>query len=134
MINFTCGCGKRLQVADEFTGRKVKCPGCGQVAIVPVNAAAAFVNQATAAVRTSASPSDAGNLPTCAVAANPDATIASAGSTPGADTGDRGLPASSQAQGGSELRSLGGYRVRLLGQGMGAAHEAEDVKLERRVA
>src|SRR4051812_19661440 len=34
-IAVTCGCGKRLTVADEFAGRSGKCPACGQVLQIP---------------------------------------------------------------------------------------------------
>lgn len=30
-ILVTCGCGKSLNVKDEFAGRRVKCPGCGSI-------------------------------------------------------------------------------------------------------
>ncbi|MBI4712500.1 MAG: hypothetical protein HY762_04250 [Planctomycetes bacterium] len=36
MIVFNCNiCVKKLQVKDELAGRKVKCPGCNQVVVVP---------------------------------------------------------------------------------------------------
>jgi serine/threonine protein kinase len=36
MIPFQCSrCGKRLQVKAEFAGKKVKCPGCGQLVLAP---------------------------------------------------------------------------------------------------
>lgn len=34
-IEFDCPCGKALRVADEYAGRKVKCPACGAVGFVP---------------------------------------------------------------------------------------------------
>jgi hypothetical protein len=34
-ITLNCSCGKRLQVKDEFAGRRVKCPACGSIAQVP---------------------------------------------------------------------------------------------------
>jgi hypothetical protein len=34
-INLTCECGKKLAVKEEMAGRKVKCPGCGAVLVVP---------------------------------------------------------------------------------------------------
>jgi hypothetical protein len=34
-ITFRCSCGKTLQVKDEFAGRRVKCPACSGVAVVP---------------------------------------------------------------------------------------------------
>src|SRR5262245_11532964 len=41
MIAFACvSCQKRLSVKDEFAGKKVKCPGCGNVMPVPDQAVA----------------------------------------------------------------------------------------------
>src|SRR5262245_16664682 len=35
-ISFSCtGCGKPLKVKVELVGKKVKCPGCGTVVVVP---------------------------------------------------------------------------------------------------
>src|SRR4051812_12544812 len=34
-ISFSCSCGKRLKVADNLVGKKVKCPGCQSVTLVP---------------------------------------------------------------------------------------------------
>jgi len=36
----TCTCGKRLQVAEEHAGKRVKCPGCQAVVTVPAKAGA----------------------------------------------------------------------------------------------
>jgi DNA-directed RNA polymerase subunit RPC12/RpoP len=36
MIQFQCAkCGKRLMVKDESAGKRAKCPGCGEVMVVP---------------------------------------------------------------------------------------------------
>ena len=36
MIQFHCAkCGKRLMVKDESAGKRAKCPGCGEVMLVP---------------------------------------------------------------------------------------------------
>ena len=34
-IDFSCACGRKLRVKDEFAGRKFKCPGCGKVTQAP---------------------------------------------------------------------------------------------------
>ena len=34
-IIFNCSCGKTLRVSDEHAGRRVKCPVCGAVLLVP---------------------------------------------------------------------------------------------------
>jgi hypothetical protein len=34
-IPLTCTCGRALRVKDEFVGRKVRCPACMDVLIVP---------------------------------------------------------------------------------------------------
>jgi Domain of unknown function (DUF4261) len=38
-IRFSCAnakCNKRFQVADELAGRKARCPGCGEVQVIPM--------------------------------------------------------------------------------------------------
>ncbi len=35
MIDFTCTCGFKSQAKDELAGKKVKCPNCGRVVILP---------------------------------------------------------------------------------------------------
>jgi hypothetical protein len=34
-ISLTCECGKKLAVKDELAGKRVKCPGCGELLTVP---------------------------------------------------------------------------------------------------
>jgi hypothetical protein len=34
-ISFSCPCGKQLRVADEHAGKRVRCPSCGETALVP---------------------------------------------------------------------------------------------------
>ena len=34
-IEFSCECGKQIRVADQFAGRRAKCPGCGQPITIP---------------------------------------------------------------------------------------------------
>ncbi|MGB2975242.1 MAG: hypothetical protein WBD18_04280, partial [Phycisphaerae bacterium] len=34
-IQFTCGCGRMLQVTEEHAGRRAKCPACGQAIQIP---------------------------------------------------------------------------------------------------
>ncbi len=34
-ITFDCACGKSLRVPDEHAGRRVKCPACSVISIVP---------------------------------------------------------------------------------------------------
>lgn len=34
-IVFSCQCGKKLQAKEEYAGKSVKCPGCGQVVKIP---------------------------------------------------------------------------------------------------
>lgn len=42
-ITFSCSCGKKLQVNDEFAGRRAKCTACGAIQDVPKPAAAQVV-------------------------------------------------------------------------------------------
>ena len=37
-ISITCACGKTLRVKDELAGKRVRCPGCGQVSVLPAPA------------------------------------------------------------------------------------------------
>src|SRR5689334_6938922 len=34
-IAFLCSCGKQLRAPEEYAGRRVKCPGCGEPQTVP---------------------------------------------------------------------------------------------------
>ena len=42
-ITFSCSCGKKLQVNDEFAGRRAKCSACGTIQAVPKPVAAQVV-------------------------------------------------------------------------------------------
>lgn len=35
MIQFTCECGQKLKVDDKFGGKKIRCPKCKAIALVP---------------------------------------------------------------------------------------------------
>jgi hypothetical protein len=37
-IAFSCSCGKQLRAREEFAGRKIKCPGCQTVLVIPAPA------------------------------------------------------------------------------------------------
>jgi hypothetical protein len=37
-ISVTCACGKTLRAKDELAGKRVKCPGCGAVSVLPAAA------------------------------------------------------------------------------------------------
>lgn len=34
-IAFTCACGKKIKAKDEWAGKRIKCPGCGQPVRIP---------------------------------------------------------------------------------------------------
>jgi hypothetical protein len=40
-ISFHCNCGKKLAAKDDFAGRRLKCPGCGEVLTIPGHPTAA---------------------------------------------------------------------------------------------
>jgi hypothetical protein len=48
MIQFTCLCGRKLQVPKEHVGKQVKCPACGQVSTVPESEAIVVAEEAAA--------------------------------------------------------------------------------------
>src|SRR5438132_236201 len=37
-IHFSCGCGKRLRVEEQFQGRRIRWASCGEVSVVPPEA------------------------------------------------------------------------------------------------
>ncbi len=136
MIDFTCACGKSLKAPDESAGKQIKCPGCGKVAVLPVKVAAGAVNPQAAALPSADPQATIGERPTDPATCDLHATAALPGSPSRRDTERDDLVAPPEAQGADATWSLGGYRiVRELGRGgVGVLYEAEDVKLERRVA
>src|SRR6516162_6822273 len=50
-VPVSCSCGKQFKVADEYAGRRIKCPGCGN---------ALAVTTGPAAPRAAATPAPAG--------------------------------------------------------------------------
>ncbi|MBS0263124.1 MAG: HEAT repeat domain-containing protein [Planctomycetes bacterium] len=59
-----CSCGKRLKAKVELAGKKVKCPACGGVLVVPVPAAAPASAQAPASPGPASEASEK-ECPTC---------------------------------------------------------------------
>src|SRR4051812_27209358 len=55
MIAFSCNCGMKFQLKDEFAGRSTKCPTCKQSLTVP---AATMAKTAPAPMRVSHVPTD----------------------------------------------------------------------------
>jgi hypothetical protein len=49
-ISLTCECGKKLAVKDELAGKRVKCPGCGNLLTVPSLTESVPVKKRAAAV------------------------------------------------------------------------------------
>ena len=47
-ISFTCECGKSFTVADEFAGKRTKCPVCRALIVVPVVEAESYAFQDSA--------------------------------------------------------------------------------------
>jgi hypothetical protein len=51
-IHFLCACGRKLRAQDDFEGKRIRCPSCGQVSAVPAHA------EETAAVPKRSPPQD----------------------------------------------------------------------------
>ncbi len=116
MVVIACPhCGQKLQAKDEFAGKKVRCPKCGQPAEVPAP------SECTVAAAPRPAPPP------------PEQTV---GAPPSNGQADDEFGFLAPPQGPGELGRLGGYRVlKVLGQGgMGVVFLAEDLRLKRRVA
>jgi serine/threonine protein kinase/predicted RNA-binding Zn-ribbon protein involved in translation (DUF1610 family) len=144
MIALSCSaCQKKLAVKADLAGKQVKCPGCGQLTIVPAQIS---VGAASAEDSCSLPPApnlellesaparrDAGVAPTHPPSEKPDATI---GVNPddGHDSSLTEFLAPPQAD--DELGRLGAFRIlKILGHGgMGVVFLGEDARLSRKVA
>ena len=45
-ITATCACGKVLKVGDQYAGKRVRCPACGQTVLIPDPAAEEVLEEA----------------------------------------------------------------------------------------
>jgi hypothetical protein len=144
MLAIICSsCQKKLSVKDDLAGKKVKCPGCGHVTLIPMQTASVNVgneDQRTVApeskpeLPTIAPPQpDVSNTPTNPSLSKPDATQ---GVKPHAahDSSLTDFLAPPQAD--DELGRLGDFRIlKILGHGgMGVVFLGEDATLRRKVA
>ena len=144
MLTFACSaCQKKLSVKEDAVGKKVKCPGCGQLTLVPAQVSAPVVNldemrtvpPAPAPDAPTPPPSqlDAPSPPTHPPSEKPDVTQGLQPNS-GHDASLTDFLAPPEAD--DELGRLGKYRIlKILGHGgMGVVFLGEDPKLGRKVA
>ncbi len=149
MISFACpACGKPLKVKDEVAGKRVKCPGCGKALVVPANGRTAFGPSMAAPGQPA---DDERTLPPGPAVALHRGTAAPGVpnfppelSSPTAGAADNGADENARAhydflapaERPDEIGRLGGFRIlKVLGAGgMGVVFQAEDPKLERKLA